>query len=428
MTTQATSDLTAVLIERVRKVAAVGVEKKTVTWSRMEKTEVEPAGTSVKPYRIPFVPTDNSSEQWASSEGFDYAPGNRQEYDEMTVSYVRMSGTISVSKDVMQINEQNASAIFNTILNETKNKTIQLKKRFNQYAKGSGTGVIGTVSAVASPTVTFGTDVFGVWKLRYKNLRVQFYDSTLATQRVGGGVTVSTVSSYNIASKTVTFDAIPSDAVATDLVVVVGAANNVFRGTRYHLNNSGTYQNKSRSTNPQLNALVMSNGSAALSLSFLSALYHTSVFRVEEATSDGMFNKDGFVWSFPPGQCHAYELIGQVRGQIMQNGTAGKLDLGFTGMSHNNIPILSEVDQQDDEIELINFSKLVRFQLKALSPEMYPGGGIYWPQNAASGQGHADALNIYLTYKGEIGSWNPKEIGARGSSVAVSSAVSRHLA
>ena len=98
-------------------------------------------------------------------------------------------------------------------------------------------------------------------------------------------------------------------------------------------------------------------------------------------------------------------------------------------MSHNGIPIIEEVDHRDDEISLVDFSKLMILELKPLSPERTGyNGGIFHLQHAASGQGHADAVNVYLTWKGEIACRNPKELGARGTTLSTSGLASRHTA
>ena len=76
---------------------------------------------------------------------------------------------------------------------------------------------------------------------------------------------------------------------------------------------------------------------------------------------------------------------------------------------------------------MVNFSKMGRVQLKALEPMPFPGGGIFWPRNANSGNGHQDGVNVYMVGKMETFSHQPKDLGARLTTLPVGN-VSRHVA
>lgn len=422
-----TTNLAAVLLEKVNMVAESGAELKAVTWPRIEKLDKKDAMPDSKPFRIPWTPYENPSEAWASAQGFDYAVPSQRTYTAMYVSYTRMSGSCSFSNDVVQLNEENQTAIFNTVTTEVSKKSKQLAKRFNKYALGDGSGELGRVSTVNSATVlTFATtgNLFGVWNLQQVGQRIQFYNPAGTVQRTGGGVYISTITAYDSAAKTVTFDQLPNDistASTGDIAVAEGAANNVFRGIKYHINNSGTYQTISRATYPELNATVVSAAAAPLSLSILAKSYAFMIYKVNEAGTNGTLKTDGFVWLFPPGQCQAYTELGFPRQAIQQGGSDanGNLDMGFSGLAYNGTPILQEVDQDIDQIALVNFGKLMKLQLKALSAEQFTGGGIFWPRNAASGQGYSDGQDVYLTMKMETASSNPKEVGLRVTALAV---------
>jgi hypothetical protein len=414
-------------LERVREIAEKGLEGKTGIWGRIDKKD--PQDINVRDYFLPFLPDENESEEWHGSESFDYAPAGEDNPIRMQVSYTRVSATCSFSKDVKQMDRQ-GSAIIKIVGDKIARKTARLKKRLNQYACSDGSGEMGRVSTIASNVITFATtgNLYGSTKFG-KGQRIQFWNPALSSQRVGGGVSISTVSSApDTANKTVTFDQVPSDistATTGDVATVKGAANNVLRGVQYHANNSGTYQTQSRSTYPSLNAVVLSASSAALSVSLLSRVYHTMIFRLNDSAESGLMNNDGYIWVFPPEQVAQYEALG-IELQVM-NMPQEKLDLGFTGYAFKGNPIFQEVDYTPTEVGLFNFSKLDRVQLKALAPEVFPGGDIFWPMNASSGTGHKDGDNVYLTGKMQTFSANPKEFGSRLTTLDAGS-VNRHAA
>jgi hypothetical protein len=67
-----TSGIASLLIEKVQKIVEDGIEKKDVTFSRVEKSAVQ--STNSLGVRMPVMVEDNASEEWRSSEGADFAP------------------------------------------------------------------------------------------------------------------------------------------------------------------------------------------------------------------------------------------------------------------------------------------------------------------------------------------------------------------
>jgi hypothetical protein len=349
----------------------------------------------------------------------------------MSVSYTRVSATCSFSKDVKQMDRQ-GSAIIQIVGSKIARKTARLKKRLNQYACNDGSGEIGRVSGISGTTLTFNTtgNKYGADKFG-KGQRIQFWNPALSSQRIGGGVSISAVSAApDTANLQATFDQVPSDlstASTGDVATVKGGANNVIRGYQYHINNSGTYQNQPRATYASLNATVISASNASLSTSLMSRIYHTMIFRLNSSGESGLMNNDGYVWVFPPEQVAQYEALGLEIQQINVGRDSKELDLGFTGYAYKGNPIMEEVDATPTEVALVNFSKIDRVQLKALAPEQFPGGDIFWPMNASSGTGHKDGDNVYLTGKMQTFCANPKELGARLTTLDPGS-VNRHTA
>lgn len=417
-----TTSTNALLFERVMEAIEDTNEKEATTYDRLEKVDVEDANP--RGVRMSVQVEDNASQRWSSVEGFDYAPSDAGVYQPMTVTYTRVSKTCEFSKDVMQLDKA-ANRIVPLVATEVSNATMKLKKDLNRYLFGDGSGELARVSGIAANVITFNTtgNLFGSTKFD-KRARIQWYNPALTTQRVGGGVNVSTVTAVDKANKTATLDNVPSDlstASTGDVAVIEGSVNSVIRGIDYFIANSGSVQGLSRATYPSLNATVVSAASTGLSVSLLANLFYTMAYK----TGKLMGGKGGWVFIMSPAQASAYEALGlpfrQLQGQ--------KLDFAFTDLSYRNVPIIVEPDCPDGTVYLVNFSALKRFRLKVLGPERVPGTDtIFHLRNANAGNGHQDGVNVYLTAKEEIGSANPKMVGAKLTTISISGLPSRHAA
>lgn len=419
-----TTSVNSLLLERVQEAIEDTNEKVTTTFDRIDKVDVEDANP--RGVRMTVQVEDNASQRWSSVEGFDYAPSDAGVYQPMTVTYTRVSKTCEFSKDVMQLDKA-ANRIVPLVATEVANATSKLKKDLNRYLFGEGSGELARVSGIAGTTITFNTtgNLFGSTKFD-KRARIQWYNPALSTQRVGGAVNTSVVTAVDRANKTATFDNVPSDLSAAstgDVAVIEGSANSVIRGFDYFIANSGTVQGLSRATYPSLNATVVSAASTGLSVSLLASLFYTMAYKTGKLNG----GPKGWVFIMSPAQASAYEALGLPFRQI--GGNDKSLDLAFTDLSYRGVPILVDADCPDGTVYLVNFSALKRFRLKALGPERVPGTDtIFHLRNANAGNGHQDGVNVYLTAKEELGSANPKMVGAKLTTLSTSGLPSRHAA
>jgi hypothetical protein len=85
------------------------------------------------------------------------------------------------------------------------------------------------------------------------------------------------------------------------------------------------------------------------------------------------------------------------------------------------------VDADDTKVYMVNFDQIKRFQLLPVGPQE-KNGSILHQRNASSGQGHADAFNVYLAGKMQIGAPNPRNVGAKLTTLATSGLPSGNLA
>jgi hypothetical protein len=136
---------------------------------------------------------------------------------------------------------------------------------------------------------------------------------------------------------------------------------------------------------------------------------------------------DGYNYIWSPVQRQGYLNLGYDLKQFI-NEKAGNLDAGFDGTTFGNVQCMTDVDCPDDSIFCLSLAQFKRYVLEEVQPARFPGGDIYWPKTASSGQNYADSWIINLYGKLNIGVPNPRMAGAKATNLALVSGVSRHIA
>jgi hypothetical protein len=408
-----TTGIGSLLIEKVQKIVEDGIEKKDVTFSRVEKSPAQ--STNSLGVRMPVLVEDNSSEEWRSSEGADFAPSDAEVYKNLTITYTRVYKTAEFTADVAQL-DKDPDKIVGIIANSVAKATMKLKKSLNRMFFGDGSGVIGAYSSGTGTTSIVFATPFGVRKLD-KRARIQFYDSTLATARNNGQI--FTVASLDRANRTAVLDAAPTLS-AGDVAVFANSVSASINGLDNIIANSGSIHGLSRTTYPALNNSVLSASSAALSASLLDQLGNQMAYKTGQEKQEGMV----LIWS--PAQRQAYLNLGYELKQFV--GGNQSLDLGFDGITHSGVKTVMDVDCPDDKVFMVNFDQLKRFQLLPVGPQRNEAGTILFQRNASTGQGHADGYNVYIVGKMQIGSPNPKMVGSKLTSLLTTGLPSGNVA
>jgi hypothetical protein len=408
-----TTGIGSLLIEKVQKIVEDGIEKKDVTFSRVEKSPAQ--STNSLGVRMPVLVEDNSSEEWRSSEGNDFAPSDAEVYKNLTITYTRVYKTAEFTADVAQL-DKDPDKIVGIIANSVAKATMKLKKSLNRMFFGDGSGAIGAYSSGTGTTSIVFATPFGVRKLD-KRARIQFYDSTLTTARNSGQI--FTVSSLDRANRTAVLDAAPTLS-AGDVAVFANSVSASINGLDNIIGNSGSIHGLSRTTYPALNNSVLSASSAALSASLLDQLGNQMAYKTGQEKQEGMV----LIWS--PAQRQAYLNLGYELKQFV--GGNQSLDLGFDGITHSGVKTVMDVDCPDDKVFMVNFDQLKRFQLLPVGPQRNEAGTILFQRNASSGQGHADGYNVYLVGKMQIGAPNPKMVGSKLTSLSTTGLPSGNIA
>jgi hypothetical protein len=408
-----TTGIGSLLIEKVQKIVEDGIEKKDVTFSRVEKSPAQ--STNSLGVRMPVLVEDNSSEEWRSSEGADFAPSDAEVYKNLTITYTRVYKTAEFTADVAQL-DKDPDKIVGIIANSVAKATMKLKKSLNRMFFGDGSGVIGAYSSGTGTTSIVFATPFGVRKLD-KRARIQFYDSTLATARNNGQI--FTVASLDRANRTAVLDAAPTLS-AGDVAVFANSVSASINGLDNIIANSGSIHGLSRTTYPALNNSVLSASSAALSASLLDQLGNQMAYKTGQEKQEGMV----LIWS--PAQRQAYLNLGYELKQFV--GGNQSLDLGFDGITHSGVKTVMDVDCPDDKVFMVKFDQLKRFQLLPVGPQRNEAGTILFQRNASTGQGHADGYNVYIVGKMQIGAPNPKMVGSKLTSLLTTGLPSGNVA
>lgn len=246
------------------------------------------------------------------------------------------------------------------------------------YLFGNGVGSLGVVTTgynAGSPTLlTFAlaqATPYGSMMLQ-DTQRVMFHHPTTFAQRTGGSVTVSTVASKDTATDIVTFDAVPTDVIAGDIVVIEDTINRETQGLDYYCNNFGTTflldgetgSAITRATAPWTGANVIDESAASLSPDMLD----TVALQTSNQKGDGKPMWDQVLVSHPCQQ-NQYRKLGYELTRTVNVTGNSKLDLGFAEVSHNGMDWRVSSHCQADRIYGLRLASWKMFEVA--SPQMY---------------------------------------------------------
>jgi hypothetical protein len=333
-------------------------------WKRLESAETENAnnlGCKVK-VRVGY----NASESWAKPNGSAYATGSATEFKNLFVPYRFTSKACIYTKEA--IDNDDAKAKYHPVLSELASARLEGMKSLNRHAlMGNGLATIAVSSAVESgstitcaPNTTFGNK--GVQFLR-PGKRIQIYDATGVTERVGGQTagTIQVVSSFVKSTGVVTLTAAaPTDVVSTDIVVPEGSAALGMHGVEYWVANTGNLFELSRATYTGLQS-VMVDGSTGSLLLLVEAMFAKSSFQNGANAGlgiKGSMQKEGF-WSPTQRQGYRQDSLGLGMTQLGES-----LDAGYAhAETINGHKFTCEPDHSNNRINFLqmgDWGRIVR--------------------------------------------------------------------
>ncbi len=309
------SDVADLELERVREDLPVLFDRSATFFSKIEKRDVEKVSDVAM--RIPLEIRPGGKARHFNPDGGSLGLGTGPTFDKATVTTQALLYAVQWNVKAEWATDSKRKAV----LNSTRHllaKAMAEFRRFNDclFVGSNGNGVLGTLSganAGTPETLTLNltaSDGFGVKLLRYAQ-DIAIFDSTLATNRTSG--TDKTITSYDLANKTIQTATATAGATSGDKVVVGGLGNVTgtdvvsINGVPYHHSSAatGTWQAMNRANYPEIRANRVNASSGSLALSFARRAINAIGDRVGPENM-----KSVTAWTHPAQQ-QAYEELGQ---------------------------------------------------------------------------------------------------------------------
>lgn len=304
------SQVAGLELERVIPKIRVLFERDDKFYANIKKRDVEKI--SNRQMRVPLELRPGGSFQYFNADGGDLGRGGGPTFDKAVLTCVFVSENIEYTKLTEWSTDDERKVVTNGVRRLTATALDELRRQLDAQMMQVGTGVIGTISAVATAggvdtyTLNAAADGFGARLMRYGQT-IQVFDATLATLRGSG-----TITKWDVENKSIDVTPAVAAAAATDLIVTNGITNPAalpaLFGVPYHHSNAstGTWLGFSRSATPEIRANRVNGLNAALSL----PLPRLAMNKIGNRVGiDNTFNPKAWLH---PAQKQAYEEIGQL--------------------------------------------------------------------------------------------------------------------
>lgn len=315
-------------LEHVDEVLPMLFEREDKFFSRLEKRPV--VKVSNRAMRVPLELRPGGDFAHFDPDGGDLGVGDGPTYDVATLQPAHLRQAIQWTKKAEWATDDKRKAIMDLVRTLTSKAMAEFRRNLDSISMTDGTGTMGTVTSLTTTTITndtilLNTDGFNARLLRY-GMRINIYDSTMATQRTVPG-NLPKIIFYDLANKTIRIDQTVAGITGTDKVVVAGlsGANPVsIFGVQYHHSNAstGTWLGFDRATTPEIRANRVAAG-GAFTLPFARLARNKVGDRVGSDTV-----KKVKAWMHPC-QKQAYEAVGQLVSIIHKQPKAEALDMYF---------------------------------------------------------------------------------------------------
>lgn len=359
----------------------------------------KPKETNTRGARLATKIRRNPQMTWYDSNGGTYPSAGTATYIDMRVFFASCVIAGGFTKQTLDLNK--GKVLVNFVKQRVADDLETLGKEGEQQCWENGDGTKAIVTSVSGVNVTC-TSPFGATRL-LEGGQYAFYAPD-GTQRTGGSVTVSTLSSIDGTNLIATFDQVPNNIQANDIITWVGAYRKAIHGVPYHVNNdTGQYQGQSRGTYRNLRATVYDNESAAISVSSIDRARALNKYKVGSDTK----NNDFVLWA-PPAQEQAYLELGYGLLRFM----GGQFDGSFKdGAKHAGMNWEVANDIADNEIYGLRMKSLEWYELEAMA--ILKDDGLTMrqvPAFTSAGVGSYKAEVVYyLGMSGDIGSPDPRQ-------------------
>jgi len=419
------SQSVALQLEKVRDKLPLLYERDDILLTMIQQRgDVE--RVSSRNMRLPLQIRPGGKAGLANLDGGDLGRGSGTTYDVAQVSPIFFRHAVEITKLVEYSTNAPEKAIENAAKREVKNGMGQFRAFLDKLMQTNGNGVLGTVGSIVTTGLPAGvaaqinlTTPPGAAFFCY-NQTIQFYDTTLTTNRNIAGSVTSNVVQVDPFNKFIQIDAIPAGVVAGDAVVhdgLAGAQPVSLFGVPYHQTNAttGTWLNLNRATYPvELATPHVAGNNAAVT----PGVVRLAINKVRKALGTNRVGK--LVAYTALEQENAWEQLGISISQIIKEGAGGRasdLDLLFTGeLTMAGVPIKSSINTNQARIDFLDLSHWGRAVMQEI--DFYDvGGQTVFPIYGASG-GLAAAYIFYFVTGFQVWNESPRS-GAYIDSLAI---------
>lgn len=380
------SQVVAMELERVIPKIRVLFERDDKFFSNIEKRDVE--RISNRQMRVPLELRPGGAFQYFNADGGDLGRGGGPTWDKAVLTSVFASENIEYTKLTQWATDDDRKAITNAVRRLTATALDEIRRQLDAQMMQPGTGVIGTITSVSTSggvdTYTCTTDGFGVRLMRFGQV-VQVWDTTLATFRGKGTITLWDVENKQVAVTPSILNATGTDVLVTDGISSPASLPALF-GVPYHHSNAstGTWLGFQRSTTPEIRASRVNAASSALTLPFARLAINKIGNRVG---IDNNFNPEAWMH---PCQKQAYEEIGQLVSVIYKEPKDEKLNMYFDGMQLAGAPVKPSFNWDKTRIDFVVKEVWGRAEILPIGFYTTDGRKLFEIRGASGGVAAAD--------------------------------------
>jgi hypothetical protein len=382
-------------LERVLPKVTTVFEFDDTFYGNIKKRDVEVV--SYREMRAPMELRPGGRFQYFNPDGGDMGRGGGPTWDKAVLRPVFLSENIEYTKLTQWSTDDRRKSVINAVRRLTAGATVEIKRQLDAQLQGTGTGQVGTITVVATSggvdTYTLDTE-FGARLVRYDQV-VQVFDTTLATFRGKGVITL-----WDVENKQIQVTPAIAGAVATDVLIVDGLTNPTalpgLYGVPYHHSNAstGTWLGYDRASTPEIRSNRVNGGNAALTL----PLPRLAINKIGNRVGiDNNF--DPTAWTHPC-QAQAYEEIGQLVSIIHKAPKDEALNLYFgDNMQLAGAPIKQHFNWSKKRIDFVVSSMWGRAEILPIGFYTSDGRRIFELRGASGGVAAADIFYMVVGFQ-----------------------------
>jgi hypothetical protein len=382
-------------LERVHPKVTTVFESDDTFFGNIKKRDVEVV--SYREMRASMELRPGGRFSYFNPDGGDMGRGGGPSWDKAVLRPVFLQEAIEYTKLTQWSTDDRRKSVINAVRRLTAGATVEIKRQLDAQLQGTGTGQVGTITAVATSggvdTYTLDSE-FGARLVRYDQ-QIQVYDATLATYRGKGVITL-----WDVENKQIQVTPAIAGAIATDVLVVDGLSNPTalpgLYGVPYHHSNAstGTWLGYDRANTPEIRSNRVNGGNSALTL----PLPRLAINKIGNRVGiDNNF--DPVAWTHPC-QAQAYEEIGQLISIIHKAPKDEALNLYFgDNMQLAGAPIKQHFNWSKKRIDFVVSSIWGRAEILPIGFYTSDGRRIFELRGASGGVAAADIFHMVVGFQ-----------------------------